>query len=88
MTPKPGAYRAYLPDNLKHVRLARTDCPMTGVVRRPDVVPALLEAFDARQGDEVAAHYAESLRAGRHVPIIEVSGPEKVWAPGELFLRS
>lgn len=91
-----GEYRTeaaltQLPDDVAtqlrtgHLRLALTDQPMTGVTRRPDLVEPLAKLYDKVKGME---RYAANLRAGKVVPVNPVSGPNKVWAPGELFLTS
>jgi hypothetical protein len=60
---------------------------MTGVTVRRDMTEGIAATLRGVGGD-VAEHYAKQLGSGEVVPVIELSGPEKVWAPGELFLRS
>ena len=96
--PKPGAYRLPLREGAElrkseiphRLKLALTDIPMTGVVLRRDLVEevcACLEAVKDRFED-VVPYYIEGLREGKIIPVMPVSGPEYVWAPGELFFRS
>lgn len=95
---RPGAYResevlARLKDRgvadlvANGARLALTTQPMTGVTRRPDLSERFAEAY-AALGDEVGRHYAGQLRSGQCVPVFPHSGPDRIWAPGELFMRS
>ena len=95
---RPGAYRetdvlARLKDRTvarlveEGVRLALTDQPMTGVTRRPDLAIQFADAYETLD-DEVGKHYAEQLRSGRCVPVFPDKGPDRIWAPGELYLRS
>ena len=67
------------------LRIAMATQPMTGVVRRPDMAKRLAEAYG-----EIAetAKYATGLRNGSMVPVVEASGGNRNWAPGELFMRS
>jgi hypothetical protein len=95
---RPGAYReaavlARLRDRAvadlvaKGARLALTSQPMTGVTRRPDLSAKFADAYAALD-DEVGHHYAGQLRSGQCVPVFPHEGPDRVWAPGELFMRS
>ena len=95
---RPGAYReTEVLNRLKDrgvarlveegARLALTDQPMTGVTRRDDLSERFANAYAALD-DEVGRHYADQLRSGRCVPVFPQQGPDRVWAPGELFMRS
>jgi hypothetical protein len=95
---RPGAYResevlARLQDRgvadlvAKGARLALTAQPMTGVTRRPDLSQRFADAY-ADLNDDVGTHYASQLRSGQCVPVFPHEGPDRVWAPGELFMRS
>jgi len=95
---RPGAYResevlARLRDRAvadlvaKGARLALTSQPMSNVTRRPDLSERFADAYAALD-DEVGRHYAGQLRSGQCVPIFPHEGPDRVWAPGELFMRS
>lgn len=61
--PPPGHYTAFLPPDLAHVRIPRTDKPIIGMVRRPDLVEKLALHFDGVK-DEHAPYYADGLRSG------------------------
>lgn len=96
-----GEYRALLKGTeFEHIRLARADQPMIGVTRRTDLNDKLIALFESMKG-AIAQEYAQRLRVGTAVPITEdyphdsdhgtgrfANRPEKVWAPGELFLKS
>ena len=74
------------------------------VIRREDLRKLYLAALEAcfEESPDVASHYINGLRAGLTVPVVAVGvdaiyadgrttptpGPEKVWHPGELFLKS
>jgi len=85
--PPTGHYRKLLPANHQDVKLAFTDQPMTGVVRRPDLVVSLVTHFKTLS-DSHAAYYAEGLRDGTIIPVTVAAAADKIWAPGELFLTS
>ena len=67
------------------LRIALTAQPMTGVVRRPDLTDLLSKAYAGIPG---MARYAEGLKKGGMVPVVEIAGGDRHWAPGELFMRS
>lgn len=74
------------------------------VKRRDDLTGLYVEALKtlSDQGDAVALHYVRGLESGRFVPVVAsgvdviytdgrtnpTPGPEKEWAPGELFMKS
>lgn len=67
------------------LRIALAGQPMTGVVRRPDLTDLLIEAYAGIPG---MARYAEGLKNGGMVPVVEIAGGDRHWAPGELFMCS
>jgi hypothetical protein len=87
--PPIGYYRQLLPDSLKHIRLALTGQPMTGVEKYPGIVEELAAYFD-KQDDEYAVYYADGLRTGTMIPVTPLSQPlkQESWASGELFMKS
>ena len=67
------------------LRIALAARPMTGVVQRPDLRERLAAAYARIAGME---RYADGLRNGSMVPVAEQGGGDRIWAPGELFMRS
>ena len=67
------------------LRIALAGQPMVRVVRRPDLKDRLIEAYAGIPGME---RYAAGLKDGRMVPVVEMGGGDRVWAPGELFFKS
>ncbi len=67
------------------LRIALAGQPMTGVVRRPDLRDRLIKAY---AGIPSMARYADGLKNGSMVPVVEVGKFNRHWAPGELFMRS
>ncbi len=84
--PEPGYYRKMLPSNMVSVRIALTAQPMTGVTRRPDLSEPLAAYFE-NQEDPFGCFYAKGLRSGAMIPVVPL-GAQKMWSPGELFLKS
>ena len=91
-----GEYRTddvlkQLPDDIAGMirtgglRIALVAQPMAGVVRRPDLSDGLAKAYAGVPGME---RYAEGLRDGSMVPVVEMKAGNRVWAPGELFFKS
>jgi len=66
------------------LRIGLTNQPMTGVVLRRDMADEMAAAYEA-VGEP---RYADGLRSGAMVPLVPVSGPDRYWAPGELFFKS
>lgn len=87
-TPPKGHYRNLLPSHLSHIRLALTNQPMTGVKKIPQAQQDDLITFFDDHPDQYAKHYANGLRTGSMVAIVENSAPDTYWRPGELFLKS
>jgi hypothetical protein len=88
VVPPAGSYRAFLNGTqFEEVRLAKTACPMTNVTVRRDMSDDIVGVL-RRTGGDVAEYYINGLASGELVPIIPHNGPDRVWAPGELFLRS
>lgn len=67
------------------LRIALAGQPMAGVVRRPDLKDRLIEAYAGIPGMD---KYAQGLSNASMVPVVETAGGDRVWAPGELFMRS
>ena len=70
------------------LRIGFANKPMTGVQVRLDLAADMANAYEAA-GQQ---HYADGLRDGTMVPLIPLygsrSGPDRYWAPGELFFSS
>ena len=66
------------------LRIGLTSQPMTGVVIRRDMADDMATAY-AAAGEN---RYADGLRSGAMVPLIPLSGPDRYWAPGELFFTA
>ena len=66
------------------LRIALTNQPMTGVMRRPDWTDKLIEAYD-KIG---LTKYSEGLRSGSMIPVWPVEGPDRYYPPGFLFFNS
>ncbi len=76
---------AHLADKIRNgLRIGLTNQPMSGVLLCRDLTEPLAEAFDAIGQTK----YADGLRNGSMVPLMPMHGPEKVWAPGELYMKS
>lgn len=90
MKPPTGYYRQLLPAQYNHVRIAFTHTPVVGMVVMGDLVEPLAKHFDTLTNDPHAAYYADALRSGKTVPVVEPSraSDSYVWKPGELFMRS
>ncbi len=84
--PKPGYYRKMLPSCMEGIRIALTSWPMTGVIKRADLVERLATHFEAVP-DPYGCFYAEGLRSGAMIPVVPVDS-QKVWQAGELFMKS
>ena len=84
MNPPKGYYRELLPNSLRDIRIAFADVPMSGVSKVDN--SQVLTVLDNSQ-DQHAKFYADGLRAGRLVTVVENNGG-KVWKPGELFFGS
>jgi len=85
--PPPGYYREHLPAEHGAIRLARTDRPIVGMVRRPDLSDDIARHFEGLE-DEHAPYYSSALRDGRLLPVAYPEPTDRHWSPGELFLRS
>lgn len=57
---------------------------MRGVALRGDLAADMADACE-KAG---CRKYADGLRDGSMVPLVPRSGMDKIWAPGELFLKS
>lgn len=89
-----GEYReeavlAKLPEKLASairggLRIGLTNQPMVGVRLRRDMSDEMATAYEAA-GEQ---KYASGLRSGAMVPLVPSAGPDRYWAPGELFLAS
>ena len=84
--PKPGYYKRMLPPCMEGIRIAFTAQPMTGVTSRADLVEGLATHFEEAP-DSYGCFYAEGLRSGAMLPFLPVDS-QKVWQPGELFMKS
>ena len=85
-----GEYKAWLEGTPHaHVRLALTNRPSIVMIRCENLIPTIIEIVEGVE-DPLAKQKIADLRSGACVPVIypKTVGPEKVWAPGELFLRS
>lgn len=79
-----GYYRKWL-TQYSGVRLALTNSPMSGVVRREDLIDSIIAVIPS--DDEYASYYIDGLRNGEMVPIV-VTTYNKYYSPGELFFTS
>ena len=66
------------------LRIGLTNQSMAGVTLRRDLTEEMAAAYEAA-GER---RYADGLRNGAMVPLVPSSGPDRDWAPGELFFKS
>lgn len=76
-------------------RIALTAAPIENMELRSDMTEVWAAAYAALNDDlglmdeTIGAHYAELLRSGKAVPVCpKPVVDEKVWNPGELFVKS
>lgn len=89
-----GEYRmesvlARLPEQLARslregLRIGLTNQPTTGCKICKDLANDMADAYEKIGETE----YANGLRSGTMVPLTPLSGPDKYWAPGELFFKT
>lgn len=83
--PPTGHYRSILASTHPRIRIAIANVPTSGVIKVPsDEVLAVLDASD----DPWAKTYAERIRNGTYVTIIESQFANTYFKPGELFFKS
>ena len=93
--PPAGYYRRMLPPGFSALRIARVDpdFPITGAHAASSEDSETLAVHLAKLDDPFGKFYADGLRAGTMRLIVldlpeRGTAPERVWAPGELFMRS
>ena len=85
VTPPSGTYRSILSDTHPHIRIAFTHTPMYGVTIVPnDVVLRILD----ESTNVHAKYYANGLRSGKMVTIVENNYSHIYYNVGELYLKS
>lgn len=85
MNPPTGHYRTILADTHPEVRIAIADVPMSGVIRIPP--DEILKVLDESE-DMWAPTYAQRIRNGTYVTIVESQFANTYYKPGELFFKS
>lgn len=80
-----GYYRQLLADVYPMIRIALTHTPMYGVTKvSPDNV---LRVFDSSD-DKYAKYYADGIRSGSMVTIVENVSVDRYYSVGELYFKS
>jgi hypothetical protein len=77
----PGPLASAIRDGL---RIGLANQPMAGVTLRRDMAEDMAKAFEAAGENK----YARGLRGGTMMPLVPHNGPDRYWAPGELFFTS
>ena len=80
-----GYYRQILADTYPMIRIALTNTPMYGVTK-VDSTNAL-KVFD-NSDDKYAKYYADGIRNGSMVTIVESSQVDRYFKVGELYFNS
>ena len=80
-----GYYRQILADTFPMIRIALTHTPMYGVTKvNPNHV---LQVFDT-SSDRYAKYYADGIRNGSMVTIVENVSVDRYFSVGELYFKS
>lgn len=80
-----GYYRQILADTYPMIRIALTHTPMFGVTKvNPNNVLAVFDSSD----DKYSKYYADGIRNGSMVTIVENVYADKYYAVGELYFKS